>query len=87
MDAQQLILGQELLRTMSLMSINLIYAVISIMVGISAMSYAYKLFDKLIPGETGQKLIENPVALGVAVAGIMIGVGLLCGLIIGLSIN
>ena len=83
----ELTLLQELIRTMSLMSVNLIYATIGITVGIFAMTLAYKLMDRLIPGNTGEKLMENPLAIGIVVAGIMIGVGTLCGQIIGLSLN
>ena len=83
----ELTLLQELTRTMSLMSVNLIYAVIGIAIGIYAMIFAYRVFDKIVPGDTGQKLMENPLAIGVVVAGIIIGVGVCVGQIIGLSLN
>lgn len=83
----ELSLTQELLRTMSLMSVNLIYAVIGIAIGIYAMVISYRTFDKIIPGNTGEKLMENPLAIGVVVAGIIIGVGICVGQIIGLSLN
>jgi len=86
-DVTQLTLVQELFRTMSLMSVNLIYAIISIAIGIYAMSYAFRVFDKIIPGNTGEKLMENPLAIGIVVAGIMVGVGVCVGQIIGLSLN
>jgi len=85
--AVQLTLFQELLRTMSLMSVNLIYAILGIAIGIYAMAWAYKVFDDKIPGNTGEKLMENPLAIGIVVAGIMVGIGICVGQIIGLSLN
>ncbi len=67
--------------------LNTLYAVGGVVIGILAAIVTYKLFNKIthfnIPGE----LEKGNLAVGVVVSGIFIMIGLIVGLIIGMSLN
>lgn len=75
----------ELIRMVVMMIVNLAYSTIAIGIGITAMRVAYSVFDRLTPFNTGEMLEKDPKAVGMVVAGILIGVGVCSGLIIGLA--
>ena len=74
---------QELIQTMIMMGINLIYSVLCITVGITAMKISYVVFDRMTAFDTAKILEENPIAVGLLYAGLLIGIGTCSGLIIG----
>ncbi len=67
--------------------LNTLYAVGGVVIGIFAAIITYKLFNRIthfnIPGE----LEKGNLAVGVVVSGIFIMIGLIVGLIIGMSLN
>lgn len=74
---------------MNLMGIglNLIYAIIGIGLGLFGMRFGYTLLDKLTNFTTSDQLEKNNTAVGIAVAGVFVGIGICAGLVVGLALN
>ncbi len=67
--------------------LNLIYAVIGIGLGLFGMKFGYNMLDKLTDFVTSDQLEKNNTAVGIAVAGIFVGIGICAGLVVGLALN
>ena len=67
--------------------LNLIYACLGIILGITCMKYGYKMLDKLTNFNTSNQLQDGNVAVGNAIAGLFIGIGICAGLCVGLALN
>jgi len=67
--------------------INVVYGVLGLLIGLLAMKAGYYFLDSATPFNTSTELKNGNLAVGVAVAGIFIGLGLCIGLLVGLSLN
>lgn len=67
--------------------INVVYGVVGVLIGLLSMKAGYYFLDSATPFNTATELKNGNLAVGVAVAGIFIGLGLCVGLLIGLSLN
>ena len=68
-------------------SLNIIYAIIGIGMGLLGMRFGYKMLDKLTDFNTSEQLKANNTSVGIVVAGVFMGIGICAGLIIGLALN
>ena len=67
--------------------INLIYAVAGILLGIISAISTYKLFNKISQFNMQEELEKGNLAVGMVVGGLFIMIGLIVGLITGMSLN
>ena len=67
--------------------INLIYAVAGILLGIISAISTYKLFNKISQFDMQEELEKGNLAVGMVVGGLFIMIGLIVGLITGMSLN
>ena len=68
-------------------TMNFIYSIMGGFLTLFFMYIGYKLFDKITILRTADELAKDNRAVGMAVAGIFIGVGIAIGLVIGLGLN
>jgi len=66
---------------------NFIYAILGVLVGIFASVGTYKLFNQTTHFDIPNELEKGNLAVGMVVCGIFIMIGLIVGLIIGMSLN
>ncbi len=66
---------------------NFIYAVVGVLVGMAASISTYKLVNKTTRFDIPNELEKGNLAVGVVVSGIFVMIGLIVGLIIGMSLN
>jgi len=66
---------------------NFIYAILGVLVGIISSIGTYKLINKTTNFDIPNELEKGNLAVGVVVSGIFIMIGLIVGLIIGMSLN
>ncbi|HGY55670.1 MAG TPA: DUF350 domain-containing protein [Caldithrix abyssi] len=66
---------------------NFIYAVLGVLVGMVASISTYKLVNKTTRFDIPNELEKGNLAVGVVVSGIFVMIGLIVGLIIGMSLN
>jgi len=66
---------------------NFIYAVLGVIIGIIASISTYKLVNRATRFDIPNELEKGNLAVGVVVSGIFIMIGLIVGLIIGMSLN
>lgn len=69
------------------MVINIAYAIICIVVAITAMAAGYTLFDKLTSFNTDEELKQGNIAVAIFYGCIALGIAICSGLVIGLSCN
>lgn len=74
-------------QTLVLMLINILYATVSIGIGIAAMRIAYKIFDSITSFDTEKIIEQSPLGVANTVAAIILGAGICSGLIIGMATN
>lgn len=67
--------------------LNALYAIGGVILGIFAAIITYKLFNKVTHFHIPTELEKGNLAVGVVVCGIFIMIGLIVGLIIGMSLN
>ncbi len=67
--------------------LRVLYAVGGVILGIVAAIVTYKLFNHITNFQIPNELEKGNLAVGVVVCGIFIMIGLIVGMIIGLSIN
>ncbi|RMF60499.1 MAG: DUF350 domain-containing protein [Calditrichaeota bacterium] len=67
--------------------INTLYAVGGVILGIVAAIITYRLFNRVTHFDIPNELEKGNLAVGVVVCGIFIMIGLIVGLIIGMSLN
>lgn len=67
--------------------LNTIYAVGGAILGIAAAIITYRLFNRITHFDIPNELEKGNLAVGVVVCGIFIMIGLIVGLIIGMSLN
>lgn len=67
--------------------LNSIYAIGGVVLGILTAIITYKLFNKVTHFDIPKELEKGNLAVGVVVCGIFIMIGLIVGLIIGMSLN
>ena len=68
-------------------SVNMVYAVVGIFIGLVSMKIGYNVLDQLTAYNTSEELLKGNVSVGTAIAGMFIGIGLCAGLIVGLALN
>ncbi|NOX37982.1 MAG: DUF350 domain-containing protein [Calditrichaeota bacterium] len=67
--------------------LNTLYAVGGVILGIAAAIVTYRLFNRVTHFDIPNELEKGNLAVGVVVCGIFIMIGLIVGLIIGMSLN
>jgi len=67
--------------------INLTYAVAGILLGIMSAIITLKLFSKISQFNMQEELEKGNLAIGMVVGGLFIMIGLIVGLITGMSLN
>lgn len=67
--------------------LNSIYAIGGVVLGILTAIITYKLINKITHFDIPKELEKGNLAVGVVVCGIFIMIGLIVGLIIGMSLN
>jgi uncharacterized membrane protein YjfL (UPF0719 family) len=68
-------------------ALNFIYSIIGGFLTLFFMYIGYKLFDTITDFRAPDELAKDNRAVGMAVAGIFVGVGIAIGLVIGLGLN
>jgi uncharacterized membrane protein YjfL (UPF0719 family) len=66
---------------------NFLYAIIGVLVGVISSVLTYKLINRITAFDIPNELEKGNLAVGVVVSGIFIMIGLIVGLIIGMSLN
>lgn len=67
--------------------LNTVYAIGGVAIGILAAVITYKLINRVTHFDIPRELEKGNLAVGVVVCGIFIMIGLIVGLIIGMSLN
>ena len=67
--------------------LNSIYAIGGVILGVFTAIITYKLINKVTHFDIPKELEKGNLAVGVVVCGIFIMIGLIVGLIIGMSLN
>lgn len=67
--------------------LNTLYAMGGVILGIVAAIVTYRLFNRITHFDIPRELEKGNLAVGVVVCGIFIMIGLIVGLIIGMSLN
>lgn len=67
--------------------LNILYAVGGIFLGILSAIFTYILFSKITHFNIQEELEKGNLAVGMVVGGLFIMIGLIVGLIIGMSLN
>ncbi len=67
--------------------LNIIYAIGGILLGILSSIFTYSLFSKITHFNIQVELEKGNLAVGMVVGGLFIMIGLIVGLIIGMSLN
>jgi len=66
---------------------NFLYAIVGVLVGVISSVLTYKLINWITRFDIPNELEKGNLAVGVVVSGIFIMIGLIVGLIIGMSLN
>jgi uncharacterized membrane protein YhiD involved in acid resistance len=72
---------------MSPLFLNAIYAIVGVILGIASAIITYRLINRATHFDIPNELEKGNLAVGVVVCGIFIMIGLIVGLIIGMSLN
>ena len=72
---------------LSILLLNLFYAIVGAIITIFFMAIGYKIFDKMTPFDTSSQLANQNVAVGIVVGSIFVGLGIAIGLVIGMGLN
>ena len=72
---------------LSILLLNLFYAIVGAVITILFMAIGYKIFDKMTPFDTSTQLANQNVAVGIVIGSIFVGLGIAIGLVIGLGLN
>ena len=72
---------------MSIIILNVCYAIFGALLTLAFMVLGYKMFDKITPFNTSKQLEEKNVAVGIVVGSIFVGLGIAIGLVIGMGLN
>lgn len=72
---------------LSILLLNLFYAIVGAVITIFFMAIGYKIFDKMTPFDTSSQLANQNVAVGIVVGSIFVGLGIAIGLVIGMGLN
>ncbi len=71
----------------SIMILNIIYAISGAVLTMLCMVIGYKIFDRITPFDTSRALAEKNIAVGIVVGSVFIGLGIAVGLVIGMGLN
>ena len=72
---------------LSIVLLNLGYALAGACLALVFMVVGYKIFDKMTPFDTSKQLEEKNIAVGIVVGAICVGLGIAVGLVIGMGLN
>ncbi|MCF8053198.1 MAG: DUF350 domain-containing protein [Desulfobacterales bacterium] len=72
---------------LTIVLLNLVYAVIGAALALLFMVLGFKVFDRITPFDTSRQLEEKNTAVGIVVGAIFVGLGIAVGLVIGLGLN
>jgi len=71
----------------SIMVLNIVYAIFGAVLTMICMIAGYKIFDRITPFDTSRELAEKNIAVGIVVGSVFIGLGIAIGLVIGMGLN
>ena len=71
----------------SIMALNIGYAISGAILTMVCMLIGYKIFDRITPFDTSRELAEKNIAVGIVVGSVFIGLGIAIGLVIGMGLN
>ena len=71
----------------SIMALNMGYAIFGAILTVVCMLIGYKIFDRITPFDTSLELAEKNIAVGIVVGSVFIGLGIAVGLVIGMGLN
>ena len=77
----------RLLMELSIILLNLAYAVSGAILTILFMAIGYTIFDKMTPFNTSEQLANQNIAVGIVIGSIFVGLGIAVGLVIGMGLN
>jgi len=63
------------------------YAIIGIVLTLISMIIGFKMFDRMIPFVMEDELAKGNIAVGIVVAGMLIGVGVAVSTVVGHALN
>ena len=69
------------------MVLNFLYAIIGVIIGVILAMVTYRIFSKVTHFDIASELEKGNLAVGIVVCGIFIMIGLIVGVIIGMSLN
>ncbi len=72
---------------LTIILLNLFYAIVGALLTLCFMISGYKLFDKITPFDTSRQLGDKNIAVGIVIGSIFIGMGIAIGLVIGMGLN
>ena len=72
---------------LSILALNLFYAVMGAVFTLVFMALGYRLFDQITPFRTGVELHKGNVAVGLVVGSVFIALGIAIGLVMGMALN
>jgi uncharacterized membrane protein YjfL (UPF0719 family) len=67
--------------------LNTIYAIFGVLLGIASAILTYRLINRVTHFDIPKELEKGNLAVGVVVCGIFVMIGLIVGLIVGMSLN
>ncbi|MEA1970698.1 MAG: DUF350 domain-containing protein [Thermodesulfobacteriota bacterium] len=71
----------------SIMALNIIYAIFGAVLTMVCMVIGYKIFDRITPFDTSRALAEKNIAVGIVVGSVFIGLGIAIGFVVGMGLN
>ncbi|PIE71922.1 MAG: DUF350 domain-containing protein [Deltaproteobacteria bacterium] len=72
---------------MSIIGLNIAYAVSGAILTLVFMYIGYRLFDRFTSFDTGKALEAGNIAVGITVGAIFISLGVAIGMVIGMGLN
>jgi uncharacterized membrane protein YjfL (UPF0719 family) len=72
---------------LNMLSVNVVYALVCIFMGIFAMWVGYKIFDRVTFYNTAEELQKGNTAVAIFQGAVVLGVAICSALIIGLTCN
>jgi hypothetical protein len=77
--------SEELSKIVSMMTLNLTYATLCIVLGIVSIVVAYKFMNRFVSIEIKESLAKDPMATAIFYGALVLGISISSGIIIGLA--
>ena len=72
---------------LAIIGLNVLYAAIGVAGAVVGMYAAYRTLDHLTPFNCSAELVAGNTAVGLAIGGMFVGIGVAVGLTIGMGLN